>query len=190
MKRTIAVLLFTLLTLTANAQSADVMQKRLEAEAVKLKAWTADKIFIAATRAQNDQHLKMAEIVRRDQAWMAGKAGPLVRQITTGQCADHLRQLTSQSPMYGETFVMDNQGALVCASEKTSDYWQGDEAKWTKSFNEGKGAVFEGKGAVFIDRPRLDESAHERLAQISLPIYDGGKVIGAMTIGIDITKIK
>ena len=183
MKRTIDVLLFTLLTLTANAQSADVMQKRLEAEAVKLKAWTADKIFIAATRAQNDQHLKMAEIVRRDQAWMAGKADPLVRQITTGQCADRLRQLTSQSPMYGETFVMDNQGALVCASEKTSDYWQGDEAKWTKSFNEGK-------GAVFIDRPRLDESTHERLAQISLPIYDGGKVIGAMTIGIDITKIK
>jgi len=166
------------------AQSADVVQKRLKAEATKLGAWTADKAFVGAVTAQNGQHLTMAEITRRDKEWMAGQAEALVKQMTSGPCADRLRSLAATAPYYGEMFVMDNQGALVCANMKTSDYWQGDEAKWQKSFDDGK-------GAVFIDRPRMDESAKEHLAQISLPVKDAaGKVIGAITVGINIEKLK
>jgi len=102
--------------------SADAMQKRLEAEATKLQTWASDKVLISATAAQNTQHLTMAEIERRDKEWIAGHADALVKQMLSGPCADRLRQLTSSGP-YGETFVMDNQGALVCANTKTSDYW-------------------------------------------------------------------
>jgi hypothetical protein len=167
----------------AFAQSADVMQKRLQSESVKLQAWTTDKVLVNAVVAQNAEHLAMAEIERRDKEWMAGHAEALVKQMLTGPCADRLRQLTATSPIYGETFVMDNQGALVCTNVKTSDYWQGDEAKWQKSFDGGK-------GAVFIDRPRMDESAKEHLAQISLPIHDAARhVVGAMTVGIKLEKM-
>jgi len=177
MRRLIGVLAIAFAPL-ALAQSADAIQKRLEAEATKLQAWTADKTIVAAVAAQNAQHLTMAEIERRDKEWIAGHVDSLVKQSITGPCADRLRQLASASPAYGESFVMDNQGAIVCANMKTSDYWQGDEAKWQKSFNGGK-------GAVFIDRPRMDDSAKEHLAQVSLPIRDAsGKVIGAMTVGI------
>jgi hypothetical protein len=155
------------------------MQKRLDTEAVKLKAWTQDAAILTAVKAQNDQHLALTEIKTRDEAWITGKNEALVKQMTTGACADRLRQLIAGSAVYGEVFVMDNQGALVCANQRTSDYWQGDEAKWTRSFNDGK-------GAVFIDRPRLDESTKEHLAQISLPILVSGKAIGAITVGIDI----
>jgi ABC-type phosphate transport system ATPase subunit len=167
----------------AAAQSADKVQKHLDAEAVKLKAWAQDPLFVAAVIAQNNQHLTMAEITKRDEAWMAGKAAQLIKEMNTGACAEHIRQLTNTSPIYSETFVMDNQGALVCENMQTTDYWQGDEAKWQRSFDGGK-------GAVFIDRPKLDESAKEHLAQISLPIMKDGKAIGAITIGIDIEKIK
>ena len=166
----------------AMAQSTGTIQKRLAAEAVKLKAWTQDPLFITAVIAQNKQHLTPAEIDIRDKAWVAGKAEPLVKQMTTGPCADHLRQLAAASPIYSESFVMDDQGALVCANQRSSDYMQGDEAKWIRSFNGGK-------GAVFIDRPRLDESAKERLAQISLPIMSGDHAIGAITIGVRIDKL-
>src|SRR5206468_10715851 len=103
---------------------------------------------VAAVSAQNNQQRTMTEITRRDDAWMAGKAEPLIKEMTTGPCADRLRALTATSPVYGETFLMDNQGALVCANQRTTDYWQGDEAKWQRSFNKGS-------GGVFIDRPRL-----------------------------------
>jgi hypothetical protein len=78
---------------------------------------------------------------------------------------------------FSETFVMDNVGALVCATERTSDYWQGDEEKWTHSYNGGA-------GAIFIDRPRFDESAKATIALISIPVMDNGKAIGAVTVGI------
>src|SRR4051795_12991977 len=168
---------------TAAAQSADAIQKRLDSEAVRLKAWTQDPVLMAAVTTQNNQHVPLAEIQKRDEAWVAGKDEALVKQMTAGQCADRLRQLTSSGTIYGETFIMDDQGALVCANQKTGDYWQGDEAKWTRSFNGGQ-------GGVFIDRPRLDESSKEHLAQISLPIMSGGKAIGAITVGIDVTKLK
>jgi hypothetical protein len=182
--RRLAVVFGLFAATAASAQSADVVQKRLQSESVKLAAWTAEKVVVSAIAAQNAQHLAPAEIQRRDREWIAGREEALVRQMLTGPCADRLHQLAASSPAYGETFVMDNRGALVCANRKTSDYWQGDEAKWQKSFNGGS-------GAVFIDRPRMDESAKEHLAQISLPIRDAaGHTIGAMTVGIVIEKLK
>jgi hypothetical protein len=77
---------------------------------------------------------------------------------------------------------MDDQGALVCATAKTSDYWQGDEAKWQRAFNGGK-------GDVFIDRPKFDESAGARIAQISVPVMENGRAIGAVTVGVAIEKL-
>ena len=77
---------------------------------------------------------------------------------------------------------MYNQGALVCATQRTTDYWQGDEAKWTRTFNGGN-------GTLFIDRPKLDESAKVRLAQISLPVVENGKTIGVITVGVNIDRL-
>src|SRR5258706_7165010 len=102
---------------TAAAQSADALQKRLDAEAVKLKAWAQDPMFVNAVAAQNNQQMPLAEIQKRDEAWIAGKAQPLVKQMTTGSCADQLRQLTASGTIYGETVIIDDQGALVCASQ-------------------------------------------------------------------------
>jgi hypothetical protein len=175
MKITVVAGLLFLAVQNVSAQSADSLQKDLETHAAVVRAWAQDPTLVAAVRAQDAKKLTLADIQRDDAAWIAGKADALVKQMTTGPCADRLREL-AQKAGYGESFVMDNQGALVCATDKTSDYWQGDEAKWTKSFDNGK-------GATFIDRPRLDESSKEYLAQISVPIMDEGKAIGAITAG-------
>lgn len=84
---------------------------------------------------------------------------------------------------YAEIFVMDNQGANVAMTDKTSDYWQGDEAKFKKSFNDGA-------GAVFVDDVEFDDSAQAYLVQVSVPVKDGDKVIGAITFGIDVEKVE
>lgn len=166
----------------ALGQSAETIQKALSNEATSLAAWGSDKVFVDAVKAQNGKKVPLAEIKRLDGDWMAGKSDDAVRRVTTGPCADHLRALVASHPGYGEAFVMDDQGALVCASAQTSDYWQGDESKWQRSF-------LDGKGAVFIDRPRYDDSAKAPLAQVSVPVLDGGKAIGAITVGMNVTKI-
>jgi hypothetical protein len=169
--------------LTAQAQSAGTTQKLLTDEAARLQAWGSDPVIVAAVKAQNAKRATVAQVKSLDEQWSAGKAEALVKQVTTGACADHLRKLAAGNAGYGETFLMDNQGALVCATAKTTDYWQGDEAKWQRAFNEGK-------GEVFIDRPKFDDSSAQRLAQISIPVLDNDAAIGAVTVGISIDKLQ
>ena len=179
--RTIPILLLTLAALGALAQSADTLQKSLSAESAKLEAWASDKAVVDAVRQRNAKKVSLDEVKRIDGEWSAGRAEANVREVTTGACADRLRALVSQSPRYGETFVMDANGAVVCATQRTSDYWQGDEAKWSRPFTDGK---------AFIDRPKLDDSAKARLAQISLPILENGKPVGVLTVGVNVDQLK
>lgn len=169
--------------LVVHAQSAGDVQKLLTDEATRLQTWGSDPILVAAVKAQNAKRVSAAQVKMLDEQWAAGTAAALVKQVTTGPCADHLRTLVAGSAAHGETFVMDNQGALVCATAKTSDYFQGDEAKWQRAFNEGK-------GSVFIDRPKFDDSSAQRLAQISVPVLDKGVAIGAITVGVATDKLK
>ena len=159
------------------AQSAAI-HKSLTAESEKLKAWAADPVLVDAVKAENARNVPVAEIQKIDDAWKAGKVR---RELIANLCADRLRQLAQQGAQYNEVFVTDNRGALVCANAITSDYWQGDETKWIKAFAGGK-------GAVFVDRPKYDESAKATLGSISLPILDGGKAIGVITVGVVVTE--
>jgi hypothetical protein len=169
--------------LAAHAQSASETQKLLSDEAARLQAWGSDPAIVAAVKAQNAKRATPAQVKSLDEQWAAGKAETLVKQVTTGTCAEHLRKLVAGKAGYGETFVMDNQGALVCATAKTTDYWQGDEAKWQRAYSNGK-------GEVFIDRPKFDDSSSQRLAQISVPVLDNGTAIGAVTVGISVDQLQ
>ena len=179
----VAVLSSILHPAVAAAQSADAVQRALSAEASRLSAWASDKVVVFAVRRQNAKGASIADGQRLDAAWVAGKAEALVQEVTTGACADHLRELVGSDARYSETFLSDANGALVCATARTSDYWQGDETKFTGAFREGK-------GAVFIDRPKLDESAKAALAQISLPVMENGVAIGVLTVGVRIDRLK
>ncbi len=126
----------------------------------------------------------MDQIKSMDAKWIATAGiADYMKAIMDSDCGQHLRQIQNSEPYYSEIFVMDNQGANVAMTDKTSDYWQGDEAKFQKSYNSGA-------GAVFVDQVKFDDSAQAYLVQISVPVKDGAEVIGAITIGVDVDKIK
>jgi hypothetical protein len=83
-----------------------------------------------------------------------------------------------------EIFVMDNKGLNVGQSDITSDYWQGDEAKWQKTYSVGA-------SAIHISDVAKDESTQSFQSQLSLPVVDpaNNQVIGAVTIGINVEQI-
>ena len=78
---------------------------------------------------------------------------------------------------------MDDQGANVAMTNKTSDYWQGDEAKWQESFKDGV-------GAVHVGDIEFDESADDYLVQVSVPVMKSGKAIGAITVGVNLDLLQ
>jgi hypothetical protein len=147
-----------------------------------LASWGANPVIVAAVKAENAKKKTLEQIKAQDKAWIATPGiDATMTALMQNDAAKALKKLQQESPFIGESFVMDNQGANVAMTDKTSDYWQGDEAKFQKSFAGGA-------GAIFIDEVKFDESSQTYLVQVSLPVKDGAVVIGAITIGIDVDK--
>lgn len=149
--------------------------------------WAKNPVVIEAVRKANSKPAKsLYEIIRLDKEWIAGESDEeWVNQLLDNPCARYLKQLqidrSGDRNLYSEIFVTDKQGCIVAGSERTSDFWQGDEDKFVKAFADGK-------GAMFIDESSYDRSTKNSLIQVSIPVYDPNtrRAIGIMTIGLHI----
>jgi hypothetical protein len=140
-------------------------------------------VIVNAVKTENAKGKTLQEIKEMDKKWRATPGvADFMQTLMESECGQYLRRLQQTAPYYAEIFVMDNQGAIVCMTNKTSDYWQGDEAKFLETY---KGSI----GALHIGDVEFDDSAQANLVQVSVPVKDMDRVIGAMTIGIDIDKM-
>lgn len=162
---------------------------RLFAENI-VRQWVADPRIIAAIREQNahNRYITRRAIDTLDEQWrreLTSTSHPLIDTVLSKPAS---RLLMADEKATGglvtEIILMDDHGLNVAQSDVTTDYWQGDEAKWQKSF--GAGA-----NALFIGKPERDESTQSFQSQLSMTISDPdtGKAIGAITVGISIDKL-
>ena len=166
-------------------QSHPGMTAKVKAFVIKhLLPTITTSAWVQAVEAQNAKNMSLDEIKATDKKWMAAEEElPIQKELLNNACAKALFKLSHANSVVREAFVTDNKGANVCMNNLTSDYWQGDEAKWQKSFNDGKGGVDVGKA-------KFDKSANVTQQQVSLPILGkGGKVIGAVTFGIAVDQM-
>lgn len=153
-------------------------------------AWASDPAVVEAIKANNAANggLTQADIDALDAKWrqeVEGSDKPTIDATLGNSLSKFLiDKKMAAGGVIAEVFVMDAKGLNVGQSDVTSDYWQGDEDKFSKSF--GAGA-----GAVFVDEIEKDESTQTLQAQVSLTIADPatGEAIGAMTLGIDVEKL-
>jgi hypothetical protein len=144
------------------------------------QAIAADPELAKAVQAKNQSGESEADILKKDKEWQANPRYPLRQEMTSNACATRLKKLLAMEPIVVEAFLMDNKGALVCATRETSDYWQGDEAKWQSTFADGK--------PVFVDQPALDMSSNSFGVQLSVLGKDGGKAAGALTLTLKVPR--
>ena len=145
---------------------------------------TFNPIIINAVREQNNQRLKITTIQERDEEWKAtDKLTPFKRSLQNSKVGKLLKRHVTINDSLNEAFLTDNQGANIAAYPATSDYWQGDEEKWTESFNNGN-------GKIFIGQIEEDESTQTAAVQISAPVLDDGKTIGVLVVGITLDYVK
>ena len=140
--------------------------------------------IIRAVEAQNGQQLSLAQIKERDEMWIGANGGSnsLIREITRNDIARYLQRRVENNTAIDEVFITDNQGANVAAYPPTSDYWQGDEGKWTSSFNDGS-------GKIFIGSLEKDASTNKSRVQISAPIVSNDETIGVLIMGVSVDYI-
>ena len=171
----------------AGAQQ-DIGEAELE-ELLRVKVRTVqhmalNPLLVRAVRQQNSLRLSQEEIARRDKAWRATKElTPFKLSLQTSPAGRFLKDQIQRNNSFNEAFLTDDQGANVAAFPATSDYWQGDEEKWSASFNGGD-------GRVFIGSLELDESTNTVAAQVSAPVLDRGNTIGVLVVGVTINYLQ
>ena len=140
--------------------------------------------IIRAVEAQNGQKMSLAQIKENDETWIGANGGSnsLIREITRNDIARYLQRRVENNSAIDEVFITDNQGANVAAYPPTSDYWQGDEGKWTSSFNDGN-------GQIFIGPLEQDASTNKSQVQISAPIVSNNETIGVLIMGVSVDYI-
>jgi hypothetical protein len=161
-----------------------------ELVATKLRAIAEDPAVISAVMSQNAENVAItsAEIERLDKQWRAETQSaeqPLISRILDNSVSKHLKQAEEQAKgLITEIIVMDGKGLNVGVSDVTSDYWQGDEDKWIKTFPVGP-------DAIFVDEIEVDESTQTLQSQVSFSVVDPAThaVIGAVTFGIDMDAL-
>lgn len=190
----IAVALTALLVSTASVPAQDKPTAEefgkvvLEYAKTDLQAWINDPVLIYAIKEQNSLHKNMNQlrINRLDYQWREeGSYGALVLDLLDRQASIIARERREKSNgIINEIIVMDAYGLNVAISDRTSDYFQGDEAKWLETFKKGP-------GAVHISELEFDESTGKVQTQVSLTVVDPetGEPIGAVTLGISLEKL-
>ncbi len=152
--------------------------------------WVASPQVIAAVKAQNARHanLRQADIDTMDKQWrneVDDASKPLIDEVLKNAVSRYLAEMKEAAGgMVTEVFVMDNRGLNVGQSDVTSDYWQGDEAKWKKTYSVGP-------EAIFVDDVEMDESTQSLQTQVSMSIRDPetNAVIGAITVGVNVEAL-
>tara|TARA_R110002126_G_scaffold79767_11_gene197903 strand:- start:1473 stop:2048 length:576 start_codon:yes stop_codon:yes gene_type:complete len=173
-----------LLTNPLAAAEADGAMAQYASE--RAAEWLMNDTVVAAIMAQNARTagLSAAEIDSLDKDWRAqvGQADmPLIASVVHSPLSVELTDhVADAGGMITEVFIMDAQGLNVAASAVTSDYWQGDEAKFQETYGVGP-------DAVHISEIELDESTQTYQAQVSLSLTDPatGEMIGAVTFGLN-----
>lgn len=172
--------------------AANDYDQQVRSEVVpKVQAWAADAVVIAAVRAQNQSHsgLTQSQIDKMDKKWRSETSaggGAMISGVLGNELSKYLSGVKNDGRgIYTEIFVMDNKGLNVGQSDVTSDYWQGDESKWKKTY-------LVGPDAVFIDEVEFDESTQTFQSQLSLPVVDPitGETVGAVTVGVNVDLLQ
>lgn len=170
--------------LAAPAAQAEEIPARLIEE---VRSWVQEPTVLITLqdRKQRVSAMHQSDIDALDADWRRQRESrkrPLIAQLVGAPLSTFLlRQQVKAGGQFIEVFVMDVRGLNAGISAVTSDYWQGDEAKFQKTFDVGPDAVH------FSDVEIKDATGH-RAQQFSMTVTDPktGEKLGAITAEVNL----
>lgn len=155
-----------------------------------IRQFAEDPALVSAIVAQNavTAAYDQAKIDALDKQWRAevdAADKPLISATLGNPASVYLAKVLEDSKgVYTEIFATDNKGLNVAQASVTSDYWQGDEDKFTKTFPVGA-------DAIFLGDVEQDESTQQFQQQVSFTVTDPatGTPIGSITVGVNLDQL-
>ncbi len=153
----------------------------------EIKSIAAKPEIIEAVKASNARQLSKEQVLELDEKWIKLKGRlPEADQIKNSKASAVLATEMKMQSYFKEAILTGNQGETVAMNIVTTDYWQGDEEKFTAIFDTNLPSR---KPDSHISRARWDDSTKAMIAQVSVPVYDGDHMIGTLTVGVDLKRV-
>lgn len=181
----VALAVFCLSASGASADDSVIPTKLID----EIRGWSASPVVLLTLEASNTRHDGLTEpkIIELDKQWRAERKTddqPLITAVLASPLSSYLTAIQAASlGLYSEIFVMDNKGLNAGQSAITSDYWQGDEAKFQKTFPKGP-------TAIFIDDPEMNDETGTERVQVNMSITDGVDTVGTVTVEVNLTELR
>lgn len=166
----------------ASANEAQIKMLTFTYVDTRVSGWIKDEALVATVRAANEAHagLGEADILALDQRWRNDDRS-VIDPVMNGEASALLKALCDGSHgVVTELILMDRNGLNVGQCGPSSDYWQGDEAKYQATY-------LEGPDTIFVGEIEHDASTGRDQLQASITVTDPatGEAIGALTVGLD-----
>jgi hypothetical protein len=155
------------------------VQKEIDKHVDAVKGWAANPAIVKAVEAQNAK----GPIAGMDNAkWKTvRRSDDLVKGFQTCEAGKFLKaKADGAGEVYAEAFLSAAQGEKVAFIEKTTSYIHKGAAKFDVPFG----------GKVWQGQPEFDESSQTHQIQVGVPVVSGGKSIGVLVVGINLTKLE
>jgi hypothetical protein len=166
----VAPFLKDLTVLTQEVNKANAERASWKAFAEKWKSWAA------ADAESNKTSYDWCEY-----QWSVVKDKAFRSSHMTTAAATALKEFKEKSGgRVAEFFVTDAKGGNVVQAQVTSDWFQGDEDKFSKVVD---------KHDFFCGEPKRDDTVGETGVHVSLPLWDGDKFVGVAVVLVIIEKL-
>lgn len=176
-----------LLVLAASASAPKLdpaLESKVRSRVVIAKEWASDPVVLEAVKRANARPRSLDEIAEIDAKWQATHGvDDFIRSLIDHPAAERLRERRASHPELQEAFGTDALGANVFCTNKTSDFYQGDEEKFADAFASGRGGVHVGELV-------RDESIQSYSISLGVPVLDGGLAIGVLVVTVNVEKLK
>ncbi len=141
---------------------------------------------VLASNLAHSQKLEESQVARMEKKWDIEKnshEGDLVSSVVQSEVADILRDIMkSTEGNILEIIVMNKHGVNIASTGITSDYYQGDEEKYRKTY-------LKNSSAIHLSDVRFDGSSNNFGAQVSFTLSNNGVSIGAVTLTMNVYRV-
>lgn len=179
MKLFFSFLFSTLLFTNAFAEDLTAEQQAALTKQIEIaKQLASDPKIVDAVKAANATALADYKDMTQDKWKELPVLDPKVRYFSKTPAAEALK--SKKSDMLTEAFVNAADGTKVAFLAKTSNWSHKGKPKHDDPM---AGKTWQGK-------IEMDESTGLKSVQIAVPVLDGAKAIGSLTVGYSLTKLK
>jgi PAS domain S-box-containing protein len=130
----------------------------------------------ASDRYNSNKAAIQAALQWQDLAWKAaGNSDPLVQDLLSNPVSGELYEFLQSFPTYANVLLTDKYGALLAATARPENYYQGAQDWWQAAYNHGQ-------GAIYVGQPTLDHTGNDIRVVIAMPVHadHGTEVVGVI----------